>query len=74
MSKQKDGGPAFPSGAISGGNPFYGMTLRDWLAGQALQGLLSNGGYDNWDDVAQDAWNIADVMIEQREANDGETD
>jgi hypothetical protein len=42
MSAAKDGGSAFPSGdgEYSGGpNHCHGMTLRDWMAGQALAGL-----------------------------------
>lgn len=39
-----DGGPAFP--ALISADPKYtcvapGMSLRDWFAGQALQGLLA---------------------------------
>lgn len=33
MSTKNDGGAAFPE---------TGMSLRDWFAGQALKGLLSN--------------------------------
>jgi hypothetical protein len=41
MSKIYDGGPAFPMPAHTGATgeqprPIYGMSLRDWLAGQAL--------------------------------------
>ena len=35
------GGPAFPLQA-EGYAPDFGMTLRDWFAGQALAGLLSD--------------------------------
>ena len=34
MTKPKDGGPAFPRGAVDAG-----MTLRDWFAGQALSAI-----------------------------------
>ena len=42
-----DGGPAFPTkreyqhGAGTGYEQIEGMSLRDWFAGQALQGLTS---------------------------------
>ena len=42
MSKP-DGGPAFPNGSYdtkTGNN--LGMTLRDWFAGMALQGICAN--------------------------------
>ena len=47
----KDGGPAFPyvhplNKAYEDGSTLFpetpGMSLRDWLAGKALQGILSN--------------------------------
>lgn len=47
MRPINDGGPAFPSGksektGYENTLPYYeGMTLRDWFAGQALQGILS---------------------------------
>ena len=42
MSTPIDGGPAFPLPAHSGPNgeqpyPIYGMSLRDWFAGQATE-------------------------------------
>lgn len=78
MSRNTDGGPAFPRSAHAkyyeeyGHGPQDGMSLRDWLAGQAMQGLLASGRYDSWDYLAEDSWNIADEMIAQREANNGE--
>ena len=36
MSKPDDGGPAFPDG-----EGYIGMSLRDWFAGLAMQGLLA---------------------------------
>ena len=44
----------------------YGMSLRDYFAGQALVGLLSGGGYDKWACVAEDSYNIADAMISEK--------
>jgi hypothetical protein len=38
VNKNNDGGPAFP---VSSWFDFKGMTLRDWFAGMALQGVLS---------------------------------
>jgi hypothetical protein len=44
MSKQKDGGQAFPGiDIVCGDNALgsKGMSLRDWFAGQALVALVS---------------------------------
>ena len=47
MSKQNDGGPAFPIPNASDMDGYVyapqseGMSLRDWFAGMALQGFLS---------------------------------
>lgn len=41
------------------------MTLRDWFAGQALAGLSSKGTYQ----IAQRAYEIADAMIKERDAD-----
>jgi hypothetical protein len=41
----KSGGPAFPQsiGMPNGGTAVaYGMSLRDWFAGQALAGICAN--------------------------------
>lgn len=51
MSALDDGGPAFPLPAEVGKAHFDdpmaypGMTLRDWFAGQALNGLLHSASY-----------------------------
>lgn len=61
-----------------------GMTLRDYFAAKAMQGLLANpggaiqqNGMSGWgwcnctvDDVAEFAWHIADAMLKAREAID----
>ena len=48
MSKQNDGGPAFPrpqGPCVDGGcsQEQVGMSLRDWFAGQVLMGMQSSG-------------------------------
>ena len=66
------GGPAFP---FSGDHAFSGMTLRDYFAAKAMQGLLSSGwcGQERelspasgCREVAQDAYLMADAMLEAR--------
>lgn len=69
----EDGGPAFPvadtvypSGAIQSGT--YGMSLRDWFAGQALAGLCQNWNENpmNTKSCADVAYDLADAMLERR--------
>lgn len=50
-----------------------GMTLRDWLAGQALKGLASNCdsyGINSWfkneSRLAEFSYRISDAMMEAR--------
>jgi hypothetical protein len=62
MSKQIDnGGPAFPDGGQH--NYTGGMTLRDYFAAAALQGILAYGVCDG---VAEEAYNQADQMLAAR--------
>lgn len=42
------------------------MTLRDYYAGQALNAFLLGGHGKTYGTIAEEAFNIADVMIEQR--------
>lgn len=62
MSKPDDGGAAFPrdNGYVEWG----GMTLRDYFAAAALQGLIQRG----WNPyaVSDDAYKVADAMIAER--------
>jgi hypothetical protein len=63
-----DGGPAFPrTGADGHTSPQSGMTIRDYFAAAALQGLLANGGCPTWDDDAKAAYAAADAMLKARE-------
>lgn len=66
MSKP-DGGLAFPfwyQGPTTGPEVYYGMTLRDWFAGQALAYIR-----DVNDKVAaRRAYGIADAMLRERES------
>jgi hypothetical protein len=61
-----DGGPAF--GFASGDMVSLGMTLRDYFAAAALQGLMADGGGTSWDDDAKAAYRAADAMIKARES------
>ena len=65
------GGPAFPSAVLFDQAIVEkdGMTLRDWFAGMAMQGMLSNPDFNGASDasVAGFAFRQADAMIEGRE-------
>jgi len=79
MSKENDGGPAFPnpkrSIGIAAGKPVYdndlGMSLRDWFAGQVCMGLMVNREYKPSDGenarIAARCFALADVMVEEHE-------
>lgn len=73
MSTPKDGGPAFPvSPEIYSGTGLCGMTLRDWFAGQALQGLLAcpslQPNPESMDKYLSEwAFKYADAMLAERE-------
>lgn len=79
-----DGGPAFPAnpwetieaGTHCPGAAHLGMSLRDWFAGQALKGIVSNSTADDISDMqhgikggkieAMAAYAWADAMLEAR--------
>lgn len=77
MSDTNTGGPAFPvlhwiNGESTGAEE--GMTLRDYFAAKAMQGLITsrhtdyeNGWYDEAE-VAKSAYVMADQMLKAREA------
>ena len=64
--------PAFPNEGFNGwGEPFKGMTLRDYFAAKAMQGFLAyathKGIYappDN--ELASAAFQLADAMMKAR--------
>lgn len=70
MSKN-NGGPAFPKteGWFDSLDSHNGMSLRDWLAGQALAGLMTQPDVRNslaepWQTaVVRDCVKLADAMI-----------
>lgn len=64
-----DGGPAFPVDS-AGLRPCAGMSLRDWFAGMAMEGILArNLGRPLSDSVAI-AFAYADAMIAERQKGD----
>ena len=70
MNACDDDGPAFP---VPADRVFRGMTLRDYFAAKALQGLLSAGRhaqYGNGDmpSEALACYEFADAMLKARKA------
>jgi hypothetical protein len=60
--------PAFPTVMLD--KPEGGMTLRDYFAAKAMQGLVENA---NWrgmpeDALAKESYKLADAMLKARQA------
>ena len=79
MSNTNTGGPAFPVTSDNYANPeSTGMTLRDYFAAKAMQGLIScpdwrenageDVGMDASDYTANAAYMMADAMLKARQA------
>ena len=77
---KEDGGPAYPvidrtqtTGEYDEIHNYrmesYGMSLRDYFAGQALTGLLAANTQERYDEewMAVSAYSIADAMLTERE-------
>lgn len=73
MNKET-GGPAFPTtdfthaGQVIPGSE--GMTLRDYFAAKAMQGLFASGHYEGLTNLvflSSDAYSVADAMLKARE-------
>ena len=66
------GGPAFPAQVKFFDEPTTGMTLRDYFAAKAMQGMLSANGDSNGyleyeeETVAANAYKLADAMLRAR--------
>jgi hypothetical protein len=79
MAATNTGGPAFPITADQHPNGIsaeMGMTVRDYFAAKALQGLLSNpkladdirsrgGAFGGW--IEKSAYGWADAMLAERD-------
>lgn len=70
MSKQNNGGPAFPE-PVMDFSQHRGMTLRDYMAAKAMQGICTHP--DTWGltmpQIASRAYEMADAMLRAREAS-----
>ena len=76
----KDGGPAFPQPIFLAGNDNTinvpstqnGMSLREWFAGMAMQGICARGPIENETDpsitgVTKHCYRLADAMLKERD-------
>ena len=68
-----DGGPAFPAPAGAAHITTGGMTLRDYFAAMAMQGMLSDLPKplygENWiENVANASYEVAEAMLKARGA------
>jgi hypothetical protein len=67
MSDDKNSGPAFPWCGDLNECPTInlGMTLRDYFAAQAMQGICASGpGHHMTDDaIAKGSYSLADAML-----------
>jgi hypothetical protein len=72
MSEAKqDGGPAFPAMHFDLAENERGMTLRDYFAAKAMQGVFTNpveSSEHGKDYIAMHAYKMADAMIKARQA------
>lgn len=70
----KDGGPAFAAGAYEHNSGGYlawqdGMSLRDYFAAKAMQGLMASPECpESMEVAAKCSYNLADAMLKAREA------
>ena len=71
MSNTNTGGPAFPVPDIDGSAVCEGMTLRDYFAAKAMQGLLAtdlNCAPEYVQAIADSCYVMADAMLKARES------
>ena len=69
MINKETGGPAFPP-MHNPNTHVFGMTLRDYFAAKAMQGItstLSGTAPVLYDNIADDAYALADAMLKARE-------
>lgn len=64
----EDGGQVFPRAGNESFTPREGMSLRDWFAGMAMQGMLANTDLTHHDSdaIATLAYGLADAMLAER--------
>ena len=67
MSKIEDGGPAFPYVAGDDWQEIApGITVRDYFAAKAMQGIMARVGAHEAALIAHDSFIVADAMLAAR--------
>ena len=69
MSNKYTGGPAFPTMQYEHGGDEDGISMRDYFAAKAMQGMFSSGNLEIGDTnkiVSEAAYKVADAMLEAR--------
>lgn len=69
---ENNGGPAFQSAndvrlgdSVTKGH--FGMTLRDYFAAKAMQGMLADKDFDpSLEELAKTSYRVADAMLSER--------
>ena len=72
--KKQNNGPAFPyceQDGQGGYEQHQGMSLRDWFAGKALQGICASSPSDDCTDeyIAAESYRLANAMLKARETS-----
>jgi hypothetical protein len=62
MTDKQTGGPAFPYGTA-----YAGMTLRDYFAAKAMQGMMHDVSQPVGEVIAEWAYQVADAMLKARD-------
>ena len=70
MSANNNGGPAFPIPGLHNDADFNGMTLRDYFAAKAMQGLIvdPDRADQSREECARLSYAMADAMLKARAA------
>ena len=69
-----NGGNAFPLFDAKQNYTEWGMSLRDWFAGQALSGIMANsivGDHHRPANAVKEAFELADLMIAEKRKTEG---
>lgn len=68
MINKNNGGPAFPIPGLSHDADFNGLSIRDYFAAKAMQGLVIRNGRDlSLPKLAEFSYEMADAMLKERD-------